>query len=144
MIRKFALKSRRVGNDIDFASDLNPEQLKVVTAPGGPMLVVAGAGSGKTRALTYRLAWLVYNGNAQKHRVYPPGRHTRYICSSCNRGWRQAHGRPRRSLSKPPPRKADDRFLQLIIHLILGYRELQDSRPGRSFGQAVAGAESAS
>jgi DNA helicase-2/ATP-dependent DNA helicase PcrA len=42
--------------------DLNEEQLAVATAPGGPMLVIAGAGSGKTRALTYRLAWLVKNG----------------------------------------------------------------------------------
>jgi len=62
MTRKFALKSRTSAGGIDFASDLNPEQLRVATARGGPMLVVAGAGSGKTRALTYRLAWLVHNG----------------------------------------------------------------------------------
>ncbi len=62
MARKFKLKSRTAAGDIDFAADLNKEQLAVVTARGGPMLVVAGAGSGKTRALTYRLAWLVHNG----------------------------------------------------------------------------------
>ena len=62
MTRKFTLKSRTAAGDIDFAGDLNAEQLGVVTAPAGPMLVVAGAGSGKTRALTYRLAWLVHNG----------------------------------------------------------------------------------
>ena len=62
MARKFTLKSRTAAGDIDFSSDLNREQLAVATAPGGPMLVVAGAGSGKTRALTYRLAWLVHHG----------------------------------------------------------------------------------
>jgi DNA helicase-2/ATP-dependent DNA helicase PcrA len=62
MARKFTLQSRTAAGDIDFGADLNPEQLTVATAPGGPMLVVAGAGSGKTRALTYRLAWLVHHG----------------------------------------------------------------------------------
>ncbi|NOR66678.1 MAG: AAA family ATPase [Woeseiaceae bacterium] len=62
MARKFTLKSRSAAGQIDFSAELNPEQLAVATAPGGPMLVIAGAGSGKTRALTYRLAWLVQNG----------------------------------------------------------------------------------
>jgi DNA helicase-2/ATP-dependent DNA helicase PcrA len=62
MARKFTLKSRKVGEGIDFTSELNPEQYAAATAPGGPLLVIAGAGSGKTRALTYRLAWLVQNG----------------------------------------------------------------------------------
>lgn len=62
MTRKFTLKSRAVTDHVDFAADLNTEQLAVATAPAGPMLVVAGAGSGKTRALTYRLAWLVNSG----------------------------------------------------------------------------------
>ncbi len=67
MARSFTLKARRLGETIDFAGELNPEQYAVATAPGGPMLVVAGAGSGKTRALTYRLAWLAGQG-------VPPGR----------------------------------------------------------------------
>jgi DNA helicase-2/ATP-dependent DNA helicase PcrA len=62
MTRTFTLRSRTAASGIDFAVDLNEEQLAVATAPGGPMLVIAGAGSGKTRALTYRLAWLVKNG----------------------------------------------------------------------------------
>ena len=52
------------GPTIDYAQELNAEQLEAVTAPPGPMLVIAGAGSGKTRTLTYRVAWLVEHGVA--------------------------------------------------------------------------------
>jgi DNA helicase-2/ATP-dependent DNA helicase PcrA len=47
---------------IDFAAELNPQQCAAVTAPPGPSLIIAGAGSGKTRTLTYRVAYLIENG----------------------------------------------------------------------------------
>ncbi|MDR1855988.1 MAG: ATP-dependent helicase [Desulfovibrio sp.] len=47
---------------IDYAQKLNAAQLEAVTYPDGPILVVAGAGTGKTRTIVYRLAWLVEHG----------------------------------------------------------------------------------
>jgi DNA helicase II / ATP-dependent DNA helicase PcrA len=46
----------------DFLADLNPVQKEAVLHPAGPVLIVAGAGSGKTRVLTYRIAQLIRDG----------------------------------------------------------------------------------
>ena len=54
---------------MNFHEELNEEQLAAVTAPDGPALVVAAAGTGKTRTLIYRLAWLVTEKNIQPREV---------------------------------------------------------------------------
>lgn len=62
--RKYTLKRppRARRGAIDYEAELNSQQLDVVMAGGGPLLVIAGAGSGKTRTVTYRLARLIEDG----------------------------------------------------------------------------------
>ena len=65
MPHKYVLKSHFGSENnfrINYQADLNEEQFPIATAPGGPMLVIAGAGSGKTRTVTYRVAYLVESG----------------------------------------------------------------------------------
>ncbi|MGC8657671.1 MAG: ATP-dependent helicase [Desulfomonilaceae bacterium] len=47
---------------IDYEHDMNPAQFEAVSIDAGPVLVIAGAGSGKTRTIVYRVAWLVDHG----------------------------------------------------------------------------------
>ncbi len=50
-------------------SELNPVQKKAAGHGDGPLLIVAGAGSGKTRVLTYRIAWLLQQGLAKPYNI---------------------------------------------------------------------------
>lgn len=63
MPREYTLHAAPVSTPrIDYKAELNEQQYAAVTAPPGQTLVIAGAGSGKTRTLTYRVAWLLENG----------------------------------------------------------------------------------
>ena len=54
---------------IDLENDLNPKQREAVVHGKGPLLILAGAGSGKTRALTYRIAHLIERGDARPTQI---------------------------------------------------------------------------
>jgi DNA helicase-2/ATP-dependent DNA helicase PcrA len=53
-----------IGTPRDFASELNPQQAAAATHADGPLLIIAGAGTGKTRTLVYRVAHLIERGVA--------------------------------------------------------------------------------
>ncbi|MEK7293982.1 MAG: ATP-dependent helicase, partial [Nitrospirota bacterium] len=62
ILKKPVEESQPAKLSLDYAAALNPQQLAAVTAADGPSLVIAGAGSGKTRTLIYRVAYLIDKG----------------------------------------------------------------------------------
>jgi len=61
-MKTYCLRPAAPAQALDLAGQLNPEQLEVALAGDGPRLVIAGAGSGKTRTLTCRVAQLLARG----------------------------------------------------------------------------------
>lgn len=56
--------------DNPILQNLNPQQLEAVTAPDGPLLIIAGAGTGKTRVITRRIAHLVQRHSVRSYQVF--------------------------------------------------------------------------
>lgn len=68
MSREYHIKPGTVPSlQINYEAELNEDQFRAVTSPPGPLLVIAGAGSGKTRTLTFRVAYLVEKGAAPEN-----------------------------------------------------------------------------
>ena len=63
-VKKYTLKRIETKSEykVDYEKELNPRQLEAVVQKDGAILVIAGAGSGKTKTLTYRVARLIEDG----------------------------------------------------------------------------------
>ena len=112
---KYVLKTSsptRATWDVD--RDLNPQQRAVVEAPPGELLVIAGAGTGKTRTLTYRVARLVARG-------CPPERIL--LCTFTNRAAREMVGRVETLLGVDMQRCAAGTFHHIGHRLLRRYGE---------------------
>ncbi len=90
----------------DFVSHLNPSQRHAVEHFCGPLLVVAGAGSGKTRALTYRIANLIY-----QHKVNPENI---FAVTFTNKAAREMKERIENIFAQEMARQKFDRRLELL------------------------------
>ena len=115
MVRSYSLEPSPEPRSyrVDYERELNPEQLAVVLAGDGPLLVLAGAGSGKTRTITYRVSRLIESG------VDPAAI---LLVTFTNKAAREMLSRGERLIGEPARRVLGGTFHH-VGHLILRRRE---------------------
>src|SRR5688572_21020228 len=105
---------------IDYARELNEQQHAAVTALPGPALVIAGAGSGKTRTLTYRVAYLLEQG-------IPPERIL--LLTFTNKAAREMMRRVADLLGRDLPELWGGTFHSIGVRVLRRHAELLGYRP---------------
>jgi DNA helicase-2/ATP-dependent DNA helicase PcrA len=105
---------------IDYARELNEQQHAAVTALPGPALVIAGAGSGKTRTLTYRVAYLLEQG-------IPPDRIM--LLTFTNKAAREMMRRVADLLGRDLPELWGGTFHSIGVRVLRRHAELLGYRP---------------
>lgn len=98
-----------------FLEELDQEQREAVTYGEGPLLVVAGAGSGKTRVLTYRMAWLLASGRANPYNLL--------AVTFTNKAAGEMRERVSRLLGQLPPGGFVGTFHRFALGLLRSYPE---------------------
>ena len=122
MVKTFLLKSNQPAGQLkaDYQKELNPEQHQVVTGAEGPCLVLAGAGSGKTRTIVYRVAYLIEQGVGPENIL---------LVTFTNKAAKEMLGRVAAILGRYPENLWGGTFHHIGNRILRKYAKLLDYQP---------------